>query len=70
MNTAAPKTLVALVPACVLFLGSPVLFLQRKTVCSFLQLFGPDSGPTLPEPEGLKLIEARRRAALDRGETP
>ena len=32
--------LAALVPACMLFAGSSVLFFRGKTVCSFLQLFG------------------------------
>ena len=30
----------ALVPACMLFAGSAVLFFRGKTVCSFLQLLG------------------------------
>ena len=34
------RTLVALVPACMLFSGSLVLFFRGKTVCSFLQLLG------------------------------
>src|SRR5437899_8285385 len=34
------RTLVALVPACMLFSGSLVLFFRSKTVCSFLQLLG------------------------------
>ena len=32
--------LAALVPACMLFAGSAVLFFRAKTVCSFLQLLG------------------------------
>ena len=32
--------LAALVPACMLFAGSAVLFFRGKTVCSFLQLLG------------------------------
>jgi hypothetical protein len=40
MDNASLKALIALVPACVLFSGSIVLFLKRKTVGSFLQLFG------------------------------
>ena len=34
------RTLVALVPACMLFSGSAILFLRGKTVWSFLQLLG------------------------------
>ena len=34
------RSLVALVPACMLFSGSVVLFFRGKTVCSFLQLLG------------------------------
>ena len=34
------RTLVVLVPACMLFSGSLVLFFRGKTVCSFLQLLG------------------------------
>src|SRR6266568_853473 len=40
MNVTLLKALVALVPACVLFFGSVVLFLKGKTVWSFLQLLG------------------------------
>ena len=40
MNGALLKTLVALVPAFVLFSGSIVLFSTRKTLSSFLQLLG------------------------------
>jgi hypothetical protein len=40
MNPGLLKGLVALVPACVLFSGSVVLFLKGKTLGSFLQLFG------------------------------
>lgn len=36
MNLTLLKGLVALVPACMLFSGSVVLFLRIKTVCSFL----------------------------------
>ena len=32
--------LAALVPVCMLFVGSAVLFSRGKTVCSFLQLLG------------------------------
>ncbi len=34
------KALIALVPACMLFSGSIVLFLRRKTAYPFLQLLG------------------------------
>lgn len=40
MNATLVKALVALVPACVLFSGSVVLFLRGKSLSSFLQLFG------------------------------
>ena len=40
MNVTLLKTLVALVPAFVLFSGSIVLFSRQKTVSSFLQLLG------------------------------
>jgi len=40
MNAALLKGLVALVPACMLFSGSVVLFFRGKTVCSLLQLHG------------------------------
>src|SRR5260370_41880984 len=40
MNITLLKALVALVPACMLFSGSVVLFARRKTVCSLLQLLG------------------------------
>jgi len=40
MNVTLLKPLVALVPACMLFSGSVVLFVRRKTVCSLLQLLG------------------------------
>jgi len=40
MNVTLLKALVALVPACVLFFCSVVLFLKGKTVWSFLQLLG------------------------------
>ncbi len=40
MNLTFPKALVALVPACMLFSGSAVLFLREKAVYSFLQLLG------------------------------
>src|SRR6266436_8223776 len=40
MNVTLLKALVALLPACMLFSGSVVLFFRRKTVCSFLQLLG------------------------------
>jgi len=40
MNVALLQTLVALVPACVLFSGSIFLFFRRKTLPSLLQLVG------------------------------
>jgi hypothetical protein len=40
MDAILIKSLVALVPACVLFSGSVVLFSREKTVFSFLQLLG------------------------------
>ena len=40
MNVTLLKALVALVPVCMLFFGSIVLFFREKTVCSFLQLLG------------------------------
>ena len=40
MNVTLLKALVALVPACILFSGSSVLFFRGKTVCSCLQLLG------------------------------
>jgi hypothetical protein len=40
MNAILLKALVALVPACILFSGSIVLFCSRKTPCSFLQVLG------------------------------
>jgi hypothetical protein len=40
MNVTLLKALVALVPACMLFSGSVVLFFRGKAVCSFLQLLG------------------------------
>jgi len=40
MNGTLLKALVALVPACILFSGSVVLFFRGKTLSSFLQLFG------------------------------
>jgi len=40
MDVTLLKGLVGLVPMCMLFSGSVVLFLRRKSVCSFLQLFG------------------------------
>jgi hypothetical protein len=38
MNTTLLKTLVALVPICILFFGSVVLFFRGKTLGSSLQL--------------------------------
>jgi zinc transporter ZupT len=40
MNTTLETALLALVPVCMLLAGSAVLFSSRKTVASFLQLFG------------------------------
>jgi len=40
MNLTLFKALVALVPTCLLFSGSVVLFVRRKTVWSLLQLLG------------------------------
>jgi len=40
MNVRLLIALIALVPACMLFSGSVVLFTRRKTVCSLLQLLG------------------------------
>jgi len=40
MNVTLLKALVALVPACMLFFGSIVLFTRRKATCSLLQLLG------------------------------
>jgi hypothetical protein len=40
MNATLLKATLALVPACMLFSGSIVVFFRGKTVCSFLQLLG------------------------------
>src|SRR5260370_26648566 len=40
MNVTIIKALVALVPACMLFCGSVLLFFRRKKVCFLLQLLG------------------------------
>lgn len=40
MNVTLFKALVALLPACMLFSGSVVMFVRGKTVSSFLQLLG------------------------------
>jgi hypothetical protein len=40
MNVTLLKALVALVPACMLFSGSTVLFFREKIAYSFLQLLG------------------------------
>src|SRR5437899_2540188 len=40
MNVTLLKALVALVPACILFSASVVLFFREKCECSFLQLIG------------------------------
>ena len=40
MSATLLKALVALVPTCMLFSGSVVLFFRGKTLCSLLQLLG------------------------------
>jgi hypothetical protein len=40
MNALLLKSLVALLPASILFSGSVILFFRAKTVCSLLQLLG------------------------------
>ena len=40
MNAALVKAVVALAPACMLFLGAAVLFFRAKAASSFLQLLG------------------------------
>ena len=40
MNHLLLKALIALVPTCMLFFGSVILFVRGKTVPSFLQLLG------------------------------
>jgi hypothetical protein len=40
MNITLLKALLAMVPICMLFLGSGILFLRGKTLGSFLQLVG------------------------------
>jgi hypothetical protein len=40
MDTALLKALVALVPVCMLFSGSAVMFMRGKTAPLFLQLLG------------------------------
>jgi amino acid permease len=40
MNDVVLKPFVALIPACVLFAGSAIIFLRRKTMSSFFQLLG------------------------------
>jgi hypothetical protein len=40
VNTTLQTTLLALVPVCMLFAGSAVIFSSTKTVASFLQLLG------------------------------
>jgi amino acid permease len=40
MNNAALKAFVALIPACALFAGSAIIWLQRKSISSFSQLLG------------------------------
>jgi len=40
MNVTLLKSLIALLPTCVLFCGSVILFLRGKTLYIFLQLLG------------------------------
>lgn len=40
MNATLPKVLVALVPTCILFVASMVMFLKEKRFWSVLQLLG------------------------------
>ena len=40
MNHAVIKPFVAMIPACVLFAGTAIIFLQRKAMSSFFQLLG------------------------------
>lgn len=40
MNATLFKALIAMVPACMLFSGSVILFTTGKTICSFLQVLG------------------------------
>ena len=40
MNATLSTALLALVPACILFVGSALLFLRERIVGSFLQLLG------------------------------
>jgi hypothetical protein len=40
MNVTLLKPLVALVPACIVFFGSVMLFIRKKSVCSLLQPVG------------------------------
>lgn len=40
MNDAVLKPFVALIPACVLFAGSAIIFLRRKSLSSFFQFLG------------------------------
>jgi hypothetical protein len=40
MNATLFKALIAMVPACMLFSGSVILFTRGKTICSFLQVLG------------------------------
>jgi hypothetical protein len=44
MNVTLLKALVALVPACILFSGSVILFSRGTDVRSFLQLLGAMAG--------------------------
>jgi hypothetical protein len=43
MNITLLKTLVVLLPACMLLFGSAILFSRAKSVSSFLQLLGAGS---------------------------
>lgn len=40
MNVILSKAVIVLLPACLLLLGSAVLFRRRKTLYLFMQLFG------------------------------
>lgn len=40
MNAILLKALILFLPSCVLLLGSAILFLRRRTLYSFMQLFG------------------------------
>ena len=40
MNDAMLKSFVALIPACVLFIGAAIIWLRRKSLSSIFQLLG------------------------------